>query len=230
MLLLNVQVVPVDISKNVYTHSLLHSFEQQQWPQMELELMANMVIWHPNTPNTFLQQLFSFMFCILGVFFCFVRVNFLYLWKVENKTDTPAPSLEFTQIGLWKYLIISSKKERVLVSIWSGRFLFPRKEGGGNRISCWVKSLGLLWKGIDWRWDAEEDQIWLPPRLCLSLSSSHNHAGISSSLIQIVFNLCAHWYWRSSPQMFPPTQLYTHTHSHKQTHTQMKTRYSSVSN
>lgn len=54
VLLLNVQVVPVDISKNVYIHLLLHSFEQQQWPQMELELMANTVIWHPNTPNTFL--------------------------------------------------------------------------------------------------------------------------------------------------------------------------------
>lgn len=77
MLLLNMQVVPVDISKNVYTHPLLHSFEQQ-WPQMELELMANTVIWHPNTPNTFLQQLCSFMFCFLG-FFCFVGVNFLYL-------------------------------------------------------------------------------------------------------------------------------------------------------
>lgn len=39
--------------------------------------------------------------------------------------------------------------------VWGGS-CFLDEGGKGNRISLWVKSWGLLWEGIDRRWNTEE--------------------------------------------------------------------------
>lgn len=72
-------------------HSLTVTLIWTTWPRMELELMANAVIWHPNTPNTFLHQLFSFMFCFLGFSFYFVRVNYFIFVKSRKQNQYTRP-------------------------------------------------------------------------------------------------------------------------------------------
>lgn len=134
-------------------------------------------------------------------------------------------SFNLTQPDRFEKIVNNQTKERFLVSIWLGRLLFPRRQAGCNRISCWVKSSGLLWEGNDWRWDTEEDQIWLPPRLRLSPSvfltqtCRQAHAAIQVFSYKL-FAIYAHTgigiqvHKRSLPLNCTHTYTHTHTNTH----------------